>query len=166
MQEHQNELSNQHYPNGAESSGWRVSDENNYQSAMGYIDELFTRRSRLLVIRVDFYVHASDPGHSDPEIMKGYLNKFLNNARCNSLFNNQIGYIWGFEYGQTRGYHFHMLFFFDGARSQQDITRSRNRRLLVQECSARGRALSVLQSEQRKVAGAWVSTRDRDDQPA
>ena len=109
-------------PMGDGSLGWRASDQNNYQSAMGYIDDLFKRLSRLLVIRVDFYVKASDPGHFDPEIMKDYLNRFLNNSRCNSLFNNQVGYMWGFEYGQLRGYHFHMLFFFDGAKSRQDIT--------------------------------------------
>ena len=108
--------------NAAPALSWTVSNQHNVNSAASYIDDLFEHHSRLLFVRLDLYVGDTDPGHDDPEIMKSYLTRLLNNRRCNALFDHLDGYLWGFEHGEMRGYHFHTLWVFDGAHARQDIT--------------------------------------------
>lgn len=42
-----------------------------------------------------------------------------------------VGHIWKLEEGTTKGYHFHLMFFFDGSKVQHDAYRpvARNCRL-------------------------------------
>lgn len=111
--------------NAAPALPWTVSNQHNLSSATSYIDQLFEHHSRLLFVRLDLYVADTDPGHDDPEVMKSYLTRLLNNRRCNTLFDHLDGYLWGFEHGVMRGFHFHTLWVFDGARVRQDITLGR-----------------------------------------
>lgn len=97
-------------------------DSNNYQSLIGYINRLFDKRSRLLVIRIDLSFSIGAAGQYDAEHARECFSKFMNNRRCNGIFRNEIGYAWALEWAQDRGFHYHFLFFFDGHESQQDIT--------------------------------------------
>ena len=105
----------------------------NYQSMTSYIDNLFSRYARLLVVRIDLaYRKDVDVRFmNEAEIHQKYLQAvedrehLFRNMRSNRLFNHMIGYIWRLEYGNEKGFHYHFIFFYDGSAVQQDITISR-----------------------------------------
>ncbi|SFN45168.1 Protein of unknown function [Formivibrio citricus] len=101
---------------------WSFSDSNNLRSTMKYIDHLFQKRSRLLAIRIDLSFRAGTEGQYNAELAREYFSRFMNNRRNNSIFANEMGYIWAMEWGPERGFHYHCIFFYDGHASQQDIT--------------------------------------------
>jgi len=110
----------------------------NYRSLVKYIDALFDKHSRLLVLRVDFAYSLTqkdlDQSHIHPlsKMMEHrYLQAkkdrehFFNNMRSNkNIFEHMLGHIWKLEYGRETGFHYHMFFFFDGSKVQQDINRA------------------------------------------
>lgn len=91
----------------------------NHDGMMRYIDSLFEHYSRLVVIRLDLY--EDGPIISQSDIEKKYwqakydFKHLLNNAKMNSLFDARVGYIWSLEYGPERGFHYHLILFFDGS---------------------------------------------------
>ncbi len=98
----------------------------NYDDLVLYIDSLFARYSRLLVIRVDFAYRMGNAIQSKDEITGKYqeaksdFQRFLNNRKANRLFNHLVGYIWKLEYGLEKGFHYHVLLFYNGAKVRQD----------------------------------------------
>lgn len=93
---------------------------NNQQRQEKLIDALFNDYSRLLFIRLDLYwqKHCSDViSHQN---MNEAFDRLRNNLRFNSLFEHYITYCAKLEYGLERGWHFHVLFFFDGQRVRND----------------------------------------------
>jgi hypothetical protein len=102
----------------------------NYQSMINYIDNLFTRHGRLLVIRIDlsYRKDIDTPFLNEEEIYQKYCQAkvdrehLFQNMRSNALFNHMVGYIWRLEYGEDKGFHNHMIFFYDGSQVQQDVT--------------------------------------------
>ncbi|WP_415887580.1 inovirus-type Gp2 protein [Neptuniibacter sp. QD37_6] len=107
--------------------------DKNYRSMLSYIDKLFKKRSRLLVVRVDLSYKAeiadicrrasfTMADHvSEFEQVKADLERLLRNRRHNKIFRGLLGYIWKLEHGVLRGYHYHVVFFFDGAIRRGDI---------------------------------------------
>lgn len=94
-----------------------------YASGRSYLDALYERYARLLVLRVDFGFRTGDPRL--PHIVElleaqNYLVRFLNNKRGKKLYANLTGYLWRLEYGKEKGYHFHLFFFFDGSKAHKD----------------------------------------------
>lgn len=91
------------------------------KSARTYVAKLFAWRSRLLVLRVDLeYRTDLDPPVTISQARKD-LKRLWDNRLKNKLFDHMGGYIWSLEFGgRGRGYHFHVAFFFDGARVQND----------------------------------------------
>jgi len=112
----------------------RVSKKNN-EGLVSYMDSLFNRYDRLLVHRVDFAYHMGNTIKTNSEIntkyleAKGDFRHFLNNTKSNHLFNHMVGYVWKLEYGAEKGFHYHVLFFFNGAKMFKD----RNLAMLVGE---------------------------------
>jgi hypothetical protein len=100
----------------------------NHEGMMRYIDSLFEHYSRLVVIRLDLY--EDGPIMSLNDIEKKYwqakydFKHLLNNAKMNSLFDDKVGYIWSLEYGPERGYHYHLVLFFDGSQVRDDVNRA------------------------------------------
>lgn len=112
----------------------------NKQSLLRYISDLFEYRSRLLVIRVDLGYSKIERLHKfRPRIDKKIslspppkLKIFGEAAREHRVSlikqvgkqfkKNFIGYVWKLEYGTDKGFHYHMIFFLDGANCRQDIT--------------------------------------------
>lgn len=103
----------------------------NTKSLMDYIDYLFSKHSKLLVLRVDFRYEKNNKGGAfltEDEIYGKYLEvkkdreHFFNNKRANGLFDDMVGYVWKLEYTLLTGFHYHMLFFYDGANVREDIT--------------------------------------------
>jgi hypothetical protein len=105
----------------------------NYKSMLSYIDRIFQKHSRVLVIRVDlsykaeYSTSAQKPNAEGNEIsaefeqVKSDIDRLLSNRRHNKIFKDLLGYIWKLEYGVLRGYHYHVIFFFDNAKRSQDI---------------------------------------------
>lgn len=108
---------------------YRTAWMKNYNSTNHYIDELFEQNARLLVIRIDFgYGKTTNPySMTEDGIYNEYLqarldiDHFFNNTRSNSLFDHMVGYVWKLEYGLDKGFHYHMLFFFDGSKVMRDV---------------------------------------------
>jgi Inovirus Gp2 len=105
----------------------------NYKSLLKYIDRLFVKHSRLLVLRIDlgYKKDVEMPYLNEAERYAKYLQakkdreNFFNNMRSNKLFKHILGYAWKLEFASRKGFHYHMLFFFDGSKVQQDITKAR-----------------------------------------
>lgn len=87
-----------------------------FDSLCSYINNLFKRYSRLLVVRMDLkYTQEYSPYCSIEQATKD-LKHFLLNRRANNLFKHMVGYVWKFEQGSLYdGLHFHCLFFFNSA---------------------------------------------------
>lgn len=93
----------------------------NRRNIQGYIDGLFDRFSRLLILRVDLGYRREQPGAVTLEKVRQDLRRFINNMRGNQLFQSMVGYIWKLEYGEDKGYHFHFMFFYDGSKVRKDV---------------------------------------------
>lgn len=84
-----------------------------------YVDALFDRYSRLLVLRVDLSYRKE---YSDISLERAVSDRMrlFENARANRLFSEMVGFIWKLEHGQDKGFHFHVMFFYDGSKVRQD----------------------------------------------
>lgn len=102
---------------------WR-SEKDNYLSATSYIDHLFERHAKLLLVRVDF-------GYSNQ--VKAYLTYQGVNKHRQQIINHIeqhypafLGYLWKLEYTPEKSYHLHTLLIFNGNRLRGDILIARN----------------------------------------
>ncbi|MGG7056085.1 YagK/YfjJ domain-containing protein [Nitrosomonas sp. ANs5] len=92
--------------------------EKNCREFVHYLDTLFSRYARLLVIRVDLgYWKDLDVGI---EQLAGDLEHLHGNMRHNKLFKNLLGYIEKIEFGVERRSHAHLLLLFDGSKHSHD----------------------------------------------
>ena len=102
---------------------------NNAKSLSSYIAALFQRYARLLVIRVDFGYRKQERRYTSIDALQAELQQvqsdrehFFNNTRTNALFGHKVGHVWKLEYGMDKGFHYHLLFFYDGSKVREDIT--------------------------------------------
>ncbi|MBL8389347.1 MAG: inovirus-type Gp2 protein [Hydrogenophaga sp.] len=108
----------------------RRSSRKNYQSACDYVDNLISRRSKVLILRFDVaykkyqqHLDMSRLGSSDGISADRALldrEKFIKLLK-KAFSNAWLGYIWKLEYRPRKGYHFHMLVFLDGHKSMFDF---------------------------------------------
>lgn len=91
----------------------------NIASLRDYVDRLFSRHARLLVMRVDFGYGMQHSAHVSVEQAQRDMQKLLGNRRHNRLFQTMRGYVWKLEYANLKGFHFHVIFFFDASQSRQ-----------------------------------------------
>jgi hypothetical protein len=126
------------------------SADRNYQSCRKYIDNLFKAYGKLCVIRIDLSYGFPEREHFPPinihmdsrpsspyelnaaELIRMQIEgarkdmiKLLNNVRSNSIFTDMVGYIWKLEFGFRKGFHYHMLFFFDGKKVRSDVSKAK-----------------------------------------
>lgn len=100
----------------------------NHDGMMRYIDSLFEHHYQLLVVRVDLGYHMGNIITCQADIANKYwetkddFKHLLNNAKMNCLFEHVVGYVWSLEYGPDKGFHYHLILFFDGAKVRQDVT--------------------------------------------
>jgi len=92
----------------------------NYKALVGYVESLFECYSRMLVLRVDFG-YAKENSRVGLDVVTEDLNRFLENRRSNGLFERMVGYVWKLEYTRKKGFHYHMVFFFNGAHVREDV---------------------------------------------
>lgn len=92
----------------------------NTESMKVYIDGLFDCYSRLLVVRVDFHYRKTEYDGLTLDRVTTDREIFLRITK--RQFNSLVGLCWKLEYGKDRTFHYHMLFFFNGAEVRQDVT--------------------------------------------
>ncbi|MGF6313937.1 YagK/YfjJ domain-containing protein [Pseudomonas frederiksbergensis] len=102
---------------------YQRSSNKNYKELTEYVNALFERYSRLLVLRVDLGYREQYSKTTQAEAKQNREHLFRN-TRSNKLFGDMVGYIWKLEHGPDKGFHYHMIFFFDGSKVRQDITKA------------------------------------------
>lgn len=103
--------------------------QRNSLSAGRYIDKLFAKYARLLVLRIDFgYSRPQNrPGHYFSEMKPGDVQQvqrdrdaliryFQTDLREHGL----VGYMWKVEWQDIKGFHFHTLLFMDGSKVRNE----------------------------------------------
>jgi hypothetical protein len=108
---------------GSTLNSYRRSSNKNYKELNKYVDALFERYSRLLVLRVDLS-YSKDHSKTTQDQAKRDREHLLQNARSNNLFKEMVGYVWKLEHGPEKGFHYHVMFFFDGSKAREDVTRA------------------------------------------
>ena len=104
-------------------NSYQRSSNKNYKELMEYVDALFERFSRLLVLRVDLSYSKENSKTTQAEATRD-RERLFENARSNKMFDDMVGYIWKLEHGPEKGFHYHVMFFFDGAKVREDITKA------------------------------------------
>ena len=103
-------------------AGYMWCDENNYiyKELSHYLDKKFQKHSRLLVIRLDLSFIEGSRGQWNAYCARDQFKRFMNNRRMIGLIDNEVGFAWTLEFGKDKGFHYHLILLFNGARSQQD----------------------------------------------
>ena len=100
-------------------------NQHNHQSIINLIDGLFTRYSKVMVVRVDLSYRKDIIGEISPDFIKFQISNMLtNNSRHNAIFEHLITYAWCLEYGTERQWHAHLFLFFNGQKVREDIVYS------------------------------------------
>ncbi|WP_404356962.1 inovirus-type Gp2 protein [Methylotuvimicrobium sp. KM1] len=101
------------------------SAKKNHAGMIRYIDSLFEHYARLIVIRLDLHEDSPILCPEDIELKYRQVKKdyqhLQNNAKMNSMFNTMVGHIWSLEYGPERGFHYHLVLFFDSSKIKNDV---------------------------------------------
>lgn len=104
------------------------SSKKNERELSVYIDKIFNKYSRVMVLRIDLgYKKEFTKNHSAFPIehlkkARSHCAKFLKKMRETVLKEVWIGYAWKLEYGPDKSYHYHFLIFLDGAQVREDVT--------------------------------------------
>ena len=94
-----------------------------FESAQRYVNSLFIRYARLCVVRIDLaYLSKTSESEVDLSRVQRDYKTFIHGWREKSVFKNMVGYVAKLEYGETKKHHFHLMLFFDGSKSHQDIS--------------------------------------------
>lgn len=104
----------------SEIRNFKSGPERNRKSAEKYINDLFDIYSKLLVVRIDISYRDSEKVKVSVDRIRADRNRFFNNMRHNQLFKNRVGFISKLEYGLDKGWHYHLILFFNGAKVQND----------------------------------------------
>jgi Inovirus Gp2 len=92
------------------------------KSLLRYVDALFAKYSRLLVVRLDVgYRKAPGIGHpllTHQEVSE-HRKQFFQFVR-RGYRARLLGYAWSLEFGRAKGFHYHLLLFFDANQVRSD----------------------------------------------
>jgi len=124
----------------AKLNSYQRSSNKNYKELTEYVDALFERHARLLVLRVDLS-YSKENSRTTQAQAKQDRRRLFENARSNKLFDNMVGFIWKLEHGPEKGFHYHMMFFFDGSKVREDITLAKRIGEYWAEVITKGRGL-------------------------
>jgi len=98
-----------------------------FMSCMRYMDALFKRHSKILILRIDLYYQPYSHYGSEGERLEYVeaadksLEKFLRDLRERHLVPDMTGWICKRENGFRRGMHYHVLVALDGHKHCKDI---------------------------------------------
>lgn len=87
-----------------------------------YINKLFLRYPKLLVIRLDLEYREDHAEFVTLAQARQDISRFISHRRWNKLFAHNVGFIIAREHGRNGcGFHFHCFLFFNGHERRQDI---------------------------------------------
>ncbi|WP_421228923.1 YagK/YfjJ domain-containing protein [Aeromonas enteropelogenes] len=113
LEDFMNELMSPHHQKRLRNL--RRFDKRNSYSIKSYVDALFAKHAKLLVVRVDFHFRDSVTIEEAKDERELYL------LSVKREYKSLVGYVWKLEYGKSREYHYHIAFFFNGNQVQNDI---------------------------------------------
>ncbi|WHL27442.1 YagK/YfjJ domain-containing protein [Pseudomonas juntendi] len=105
----------------------RRKDDHRYQARqqetgiVDYVDSVLDRYSRSVVVRVDLFYLSVARARLRAEHVFDDLDKLMAERVRNPIFEHLTGYICSVEQGESRGYHIHAAFFFNGAEVRGDL---------------------------------------------
>lgn len=108
----------------ARLNSYHRSANKNYRELIKYEQRLFECYSRLLVVRLDLS-YKKEFCRVQQGVALQHRKWLFDNARSNKIFEHMVGYVTKLEHGMGKGFHFHCVFFFDGAKVREDITLAR-----------------------------------------
>lgn len=92
------------------------------KSLAGYTAAVLRYYARTLVVRVDFsYLGGADASVTIDRVYQD-LHDFLELIQYHRLFEHLVGYGWAIEQSERKGFHIHLMFFFNGSEVRQDMT--------------------------------------------
>jgi len=102
----------------------RLSNKN-YKSLLAYIEAIFKETSRVMVLRVDLGYSKLVGVHGVRQVL-GFEDVKLHRERLMGILRRKtkgafLGHAWKLEYGLSKGYHYHCMFFLDGSQVREDI---------------------------------------------
>ncbi|MGN5114656.1 hypothetical protein [Aeromonas jandaei] len=95
--------------------------QRNTASLRRYVNGLFGRYARLLVLRVDLYYQAEFLDELSIEEIIKHKKALFKNRRKGALAANWVGYVCRLEFAPQTGFHFHLAIFMNGAHFQRDV---------------------------------------------
>lgn len=107
----------------------RAEDDRRYQAkvngegAAEYVAAVLNHYARTVVVRLDFgYVGGSSSVVTIDRAWDDFGN-FLQLLDYHHYFRHMTGYMWSFEQGKDKGFHMHLVVFFDGSEVCRDIVK-------------------------------------------
>lgn len=95
-------------------------------SCSKYIDAHLKKYARLVVVRIDLRLRIDpDKVNFTSDLlndMTGFWSRFRRDLRESKKIPHPEGFIGKLEHGHYRGYHFHVMLFFDGSKHQRHVT--------------------------------------------
>lgn len=91
-----------------------------------YIDALFEKHSRMVVIRVDlsyrsgFFLDRTNL-NADLAQVTAHWTKLRQDLHIGQPIEGMLGFSCKLEYGHHKGFHFHLLIFYSGAKYREDV---------------------------------------------
>ena len=98
----------------------------NQQRLTQLILDTANNHSKLLPIRLDLYLSSDNFLDITYHDIKQCWQNFQNNMRHNSLFDHLLSWAVNIEYGEDRGWHIHVLMFFNGQRLKDDYGKAQD----------------------------------------
>lgn len=95
-------------------------NRDNIRTINDFFDKIFHFYSKITPVRVDFYLQKEYIHEYDYEDIRRLFNNLKNNMRNNGLFRHCISYLSRLEFAYETGWHFHVLFVFNGQQVQED----------------------------------------------
>ncbi|WP_280553489.1 inovirus-type Gp2 protein [Halomonas sp. 25-S5] len=105
------------------NKGYRNSRENR-NSMNGWVSDLFQVNAYLQVIRVDVGYRKEIATSVPYAFANDHRAKLCKAIHYHPIFKHIIGYAWKLEWGKSRGFHYHLLFFFDASKVKRDVIRA------------------------------------------
>lgn len=95
-----------------------------FSSSIRYVQHLFDRYSRLLVIRIDFALRRDQNEFEEPldRILNYFSQLKMQMKRRSRVRRALVGYIAHLEYSLVKGHHLHAIFFFNGNKVINDYS--------------------------------------------
>jgi Protein of unknown function (DUF3296). len=90
-----------------------------------YTDSVLDRYARTVVVRINLYYHKASQARQRVEQVFDDLDRLVAERERNPIFKYETGFICAVEQGESRGYHIHAAFFFNGAEVRGDIYKAR-----------------------------------------